>query len=203
MDRLEFGSKSLYILHFYTARMKYLHYQHANVHFVGMDSEEILGTVKYYREQRGKTGLPVPSRWNLFAKARIKTLEEISIECFFPMGSMHQFIDAEVREGFNLHVNANAFTHIRNIVDKYEERKRGQLYKFSGTAHLWFLPEYVMQGMREYYWKQHEAQVNEWLAALNPALERLRRENGFAKKADFEKREPQPMIVFTKPIGSA
>ncbi len=113
-----------------------------------------------------------------FGKSR-----EINITAAFPMAQMNANISAEVRKKVFFHVNANAFDYVQQVAQSYEELKRGDLYKFQSLPAfgLWFLPEYIMQGLREYDWKKHETQVRSWLNTREEVLSELEREGVFTR----------------------
>lgn len=71
------------------------------------------------------------------------------------------------------HVNANAVDYVKQIAAHYECLRRGELFKFKAGAPilgLWFLPEDIMQGLRDYDWQQHGSQLEQWLSQRDEVI---------------------------------
>lgn len=177
--------------------MEYFGYEFLVWHFIGTDKKQVMETAAEYAETEKWSGIEAPKEED------IQKLEKICIRFVYPMAANSQFFNAEVRENVICRVNANAFSLVRRLAETYEQLRTGSLYGFAASSHLWFLPEYIMQGMREYNWQQHEAQVNEWLEVLNNTLARMEEKGSFARRETLQKKRRQPLIVFKKPIGQA
>ena len=139
---------------------------------VGTKKSQIINTMSYYKNERGQGEIIIPSL------DKIVTLSEIHINVGFPMMRPDESISAEVRKKVLFEVNANAFSHMKNIAQFYEKLKRGDLYKFQTLPvfGLWFLPEYIMEGIRKYDWSKHDAQVNSWMEKLEKDLSNIGKE---------------------------
>jgi hypothetical protein len=136
--------------------------------FIGTEKSQVIKTLEYYKFERGQSRIAIPDEKELL------NLEGVIISCAFPLLNKDQFIEATVRENVRFDVNANFYQEIQKIAANYKELKRAELYKFDPGLELfglWFLPEYIMQGLQEYNWKQHEEQVNEWLKVRAAAIE--------------------------------
>ncbi|MBI5066118.1 hypothetical protein HZA97_07825 [Candidatus Woesearchaeota archaeon] len=159
--------------------MKYFIHQpdHYWILFVGTEKEQIINTVKYYRDQRGVSNLSIPD------DSKIKEISKLEIMCTFPMLKVDQFIEAEVREKVKLNVNANAFDHVRYIAQFYEDLKRGDLYKFNpgmpNIDGMYLLPEYIMKGINEYNWDQHSKQIDAWLSERERIIRVMEKDKRF------------------------
>jgi hypothetical protein len=125
--------------------------------FIGTEKAQIINTIRYYRDERGEDRLKIPS------ESEIKNLERSVINCAFPLLVPEHYITAEVRPNVTFEVNANFYERMRKLSQGYEHLKRGDLYKFDPGLGLFFLPEYIMKGIKDYDWKQHEEQIKAWM----------------------------------------
>lgn len=153
------------------------HVPDSGTSLIGTEKEQIVNTLSYYKHQRGQGEIVLPSLEDIF------NLGEINITSGFPMAQVDANISAEVRENVYFHVNANAFSWIQNVAQDYEKLKRADLYKFQTLPlfGLWFLPKDIMQGIREYDWKQHEAQVQSWLTNREIVLNDLEQKGAIVR----------------------
>ncbi|MEK6969969.1 MAG: hypothetical protein AABW48_06080 [Nanoarchaeota archaeon] len=144
---------------------------------IGTEKDQIVNTLSYYKHQRGQGDIVLPTLEDIF------NLGEINITAVFPMAKVDDNISAEVREKVYFHVNANAFGWMQKVAQDYEKLKRADLYKFQTLPlfGLLFLPEDIMQGIRDYDWKQHEAQVRSWLGQREEVLGDLERKGVIAR----------------------
>jgi len=134
---------------------------------VGTEKSQIQNTLSYYRYNRGQKMVAVPKDYE------INEISKLEIRCAFPVLSPKHFFNAEVREGITFNINVNAFDYIRDLSENYQKLKRGDLYKFvAGLPEfgLYFLPEYIMEGLKEYDWDQHLDLVNDWQRKLEEIL---------------------------------
>ena len=144
--------------------------------FIGTEKSQIINTLEYYANERGQQ-CPIPS------EEEISPLKEVNITCALPLAVVDHNVSVEARSNFFFHVNANAFDYIQEVSRTYEKLKRGDLFKFKAGADifgLWFLPEYVMQGLREYDWEQHRNQINVWMNKREAVLQEGRRRGHLA-----------------------
>src|SRR3989338_8308070 len=157
---------------------RYFRYQLPNsgVVFIGTERQQITRTLEHYRAN-GKLNdasgnLQIPPETDF-----LEMQEDIEVVCVFPLGSKRQFVDARIRPRAVFHINANAFDYVGAAGRDYERKKRGELYKFETVKimGLWFLPEDVMQGLRDYDWTQHTAQIDQWLDKRGAMLEEGKR----------------------------
>lgn len=141
--------------------MAYFHYNVPNSasFFIGDTKREILETLNYYRNERGQKDFDIPNE-NV-----ISSVERFVVNCAFPLLHKDHFIEAEVCKGAIFDINANALDYVKGVGQNYEPFKRGSLFKFQtlDLFGLFFLPESVMKGLRDYDWKPHEEQVREWM----------------------------------------
>lgn len=131
----------------------------SGTHLIGTAKSQITNTLKYYKEERNQP-VEIPSEDDY------KTLENITIVCTLPLLKVDHFIDATVRPNVIFKVNANALMYVQQLAQQYESLKRGDLFKFVPGVDmlgLYFLPEHIMQSLRDYDWDQHQKQVEEWL----------------------------------------
>jgi hypothetical protein len=136
--------------------------------FMGTEKAQIINTIRYYKDDRRQDGFKIPS------ESEIKNLERIIITCGFPMMHKDHFISVEVRKNVIFSVNANFYEYIKELSQGYEHLKRADLYKFQAGAEsfgLFFLPEYVMEGIRDYDWSQHEEQMSAWIHKRTEIIE--------------------------------
>lgn len=141
--------------------------------FIGNDKGQIKRTIDYYVKRGDQNGIIIPEEKDI-----LELIGDVNITVVLPFAGMNQNISARVTPRAVFHVNANAINYIRGVASNYERLKRGELFKFEPGVRafgLWFLPEDIMQGLRNYNWQQHESQVKEWLCQRNEVLERGRR----------------------------
>ncbi len=136
-------------------KMKYFRYypEGTNITLIGTDKKQIISTLLNY-------ALPIPPEEDM------RRLAKVSIMCALGYPVTSHFFEAEIRKGVFIRVHANAFKYIKEIAEDFEDLKRGDLYKFDTGRRdygLLFLPEYIMQGLKEYDWNQHKEQVEEWM----------------------------------------
>ncbi len=137
--------------------------------FVGMAPSQIVETIDYYNARGDQ-----PEKIIIPREEDIERSDSIYLTVLRPFYDLNQFIDAEIRKGFHLHINANSFWAVRAISRNFSHLKRGPLYKFFPGIHGQFwLPEFVMEGMRDYDWTQHVSQIDQFNADLNSRLEKL------------------------------
>ncbi|MFH0752252.1 MAG: hypothetical protein V1914_01510 [archaeon] len=151
--------------------MKYFGHQLGFTRLIGTDAKQIIRTLEYYRNERGQTNFDIPS------ESDISEVTRLEIECAFPLLSQNHFIEAKLEEKVSFFVNANAFSYIQALALSYEQLKRGDLYKFEpglSTLGLYFLPENIMKGLKDYDWSQHKAQVEDWLQVRSKVLNDMR-----------------------------
>jgi hypothetical protein len=132
------------------------HPQRTNITLIGTDKKQIISTLRHYN-------LPIPSDDDIRQLARVRVL------CAFGYHIPNHYFDAEIREGVSFEIHANAFDYIRKVAEDFDDLKRGDLYKFDTGRReygLLFLPEYIMQGMKEYDWNRHKRQVDEWMEGV-------------------------------------
>jgi len=164
--------------------VNYFSYQipHNMVMFIGTEKDQIINTISYYKNERGQDEVQLPSL------DEIIKLNEINIDVAFPMLKIDHCISAEVRDNVFFHVNVNAFVYIQHISRQYECFKRGDLYKFKAGAPvfgLWFLPEYIMKGIKEYDWLQHKQQMGEWMENREKVMNDLEKKGVIARPKLF------------------
>lgn len=129
---------------------------------VGTEKSQIISTIEHYRQRGQNIVLPDESR--------ISETPSLEIRCANPLLSPKFFFKAEVRENIVFDVNANFYYDILEVADNYKILKRGDLYKFqAGITEfgLYFLPEYIMEGVKEYDWNQHKEIVDKWDKVLD------------------------------------
>lgn len=174
--------------------MKYFGYKFDLFLLVGTDSRQIIDTMGYYRNVRGKD-VAVPSEPDIFDVGKLE------IECMFSMYCPHHFIDVSVSDSLSFRINANAFGYVRDVAQHYGELKRGSLYKFAppllnvspfGPIALYYLPESVMRGLKDHDWGQHNEQIKEWLGGRESVLDDML-DSGL-----LERRVENPMPVRKK-----
>src|SRR3989344_7658426 len=144
-------------------KTRYFGYQipNTNATLIGTQPKQIVKIIEYYHKEREMwKDVSVPSRDQIYE------LEEINITCVFPLAKVDHNIRAEVRPNFIFWINSNAFDYMKEVAASYEELKREELFKFQTLPifGLWFLPEYIMQGLRKYKWQQNQQQIDEWLS---------------------------------------
>ena len=135
--------------------MKYFSYHPdgTNIILIGTDKKHIISTLMNY-------ALPIPPEEDMHQLAKV------SIMCALGYPVTSYFLEAEIKDGVLFRVHANAFKYIKEIAEDFEDLKRGDLYKFDTGRRdygLLFLPEYIMQGLRDYDWNRHKEQVDEWM----------------------------------------
>ncbi len=154
------------------AEKKYLHYSIPNsgTHLLGENKSQIIETLWHYKN-RGTEAIDIPD------ESEIKEITGATITCCFPMAHTEHFLEAEVRQNIILDVNANAYDWVQRTGQNYESLKRGGLYKFQTLPlfGLYFLCEDIMKGIKEYDWKKHEPQINEWLGIREDVLNEAER----------------------------
>lgn len=154
------------------------------VQLIGNERSQIVKTMNYYRD------LSYP--WDIPSDEEVSPLFlPFKISCSFPLAHMDHNIDVEVKEGIFFHVNANAFDHVQKVARNYEILRRGELYKFDVGSNIFglkYLPESVMQGLRDYNWSRHVSQIEAWMRERKASLDGLGKEGHLAvsKKLFFQ-----------------
>lgn len=135
---------------------------------IGTEKEQIISLINYYKK-RGEENLIIPKLED------IESIKEVTIPVAFPFLNINHFIYPEVRENITFMVNANAYHYMINLAQFYERQKRSELYKFQTIESfgLWFLPEYIMEGIRKFDWRKYDKQVSEWLEEREKSLQPL------------------------------
>ena len=152
---------------------------------VGDSPQQIINTLKFYKH-RG----PEYHSWKKAktpSEAEIKDVEDVCISCALPLAKIYHNIEVKVRENFSFEINANAFDWVKKQAKVYEELKRVDLFKFIAGAPvfgLWFLPEQIMEDLRNYDWDQHQRQINTWLAQREVDLDDAERMGFLYRKRD-------------------
>ena len=149
---------------------------------VGTDRSQIINTLNYYKTKRGQE-LRVPLETEIYEATSLE------IRCGLPFISSKFFFKAEVRPNVILDVNANAVDYAKDIAENYEKLKRGDLYKFEpGLSEfgLYFLPEYIMQGISDYDWSQHKSIIDKWKRLEDD----LKEDVGIIRKQDIKSKNP-------------
>ncbi len=151
--------------------------------FIGDTKKEILETLDYYRNERGQRDFDIPN------EDVISNVKKFAVNCAFPLLNVNHFIEAEICKGAIFSINANALNYVKNVGQNYETFKRGSLFKFQtlDSFGLFFLPESVMKGLRDYNWKPHEEQVRKWM------LERERVLNEGARRGHLTRIRKVPL----------
>jgi hypothetical protein len=129
------------------------HPKGTNITLIGTDKEQIFSTLRHYK-------LPLPSDDNIHKLARV------TIFCALDFNLPTHSFKAEVLDGVSFEVHATAFEYIKKTAEDFDNLKRGDLYKFdTGLKEygLLFLPEYIMQGIKDYDWNQHKEEVDKWM----------------------------------------
>jgi hypothetical protein len=137
--------------------------------FVGTEKKQIIHTLEYYRNQRKKDFVKVPG------ESAISEREKVNIQCVRPM-SGKGLLEAEVRENFVIGITDSAYSYVERTARYYERLRRGELFKFEpgeGLFEVYFLPEFVMQGLRDYDWNKHK--VREWVRNREESCRKLER----------------------------
>ena len=134
--------------------------------FIGDEKQQIIDAVQSYRDHGENIDIP--------HKESMLALEKLMIQCYLPGSIPTHSITARVLDDVKLHVNANIFHDIQEQAFMYKRRRQGSLYVFEPNRNsVLLLPERVMQAMCAYDWKQHDEQVDAWLAQLDSAMRRL------------------------------
>ncbi|MDP3966203.1 MAG: hypothetical protein Q8Q04_01595 [archaeon] len=153
----------------------YKFYNFLNWFLVGNNENQIINTLKYYKFERGAEEkefdkIQIPQIYE------IENREKISIPVALPLANLMQDLGVKVNSSIEFIVNANAVTYLRNIADSYQNLKRGDLYKFTpGIDYfgLWFLPEEIMEGLKNYDWSPHQKQIRTWLLKREGILKNM------------------------------
>jgi len=153
----------------------YFAYQPSNggAVFVGNDKRQIIRTVEYYVRRGDQENVVIPGERDI-----LEVSGDVNVTVALPLAGIHQNISARVRPRAVFHVNANAVDYIKGVASNYESLRRGDLFKFEPGASifgLWFLPEDIMQGLRDYNWQQHESQITSWLDQRAAVIDEGRR----------------------------
>ncbi len=149
---------------------------------VGKTPQQIINTLKFY-QGRGRgyeswKGILIPS------KGEISPVESISVTCSLPLAKVDHNIEVKLMENFEFFINANAYDFVIQQAKKYEQLRRGDLYKFVAGLDMlgfWFLPEEIMKALKTYNWDQHLRQINTWMAQRETDLDEAER-RGFLKR---------------------
>jgi len=126
---------------------------------IGTDKNQIINGMEFIRDNY-RANVSIPS------DSDIKETLKLNIGCSFKPLNPDQHLEVEIRDNVTFDVYANSFYYIRWLSENSEKMKRGDLFKFDTGMAAWgiyFLPEYIMQGLREYDWDQHNKQLWEWL----------------------------------------
>ena len=147
---------------------KYYAFNLGNFLLIGMTKQEIINTMDYYTNERKLEGSRVPKESEIWVPEG-----DIYVNCAFPLVHKDHHFNAEVRKGFFFNVYENALDYVKDLAKNYEELKRGDLFKVVTLEAFgfYFLPEYVMEGVRKYDWSQYDQQVNEWLGIRENILQ--------------------------------
>ncbi|HLC56337.1 MAG TPA: hypothetical protein VJJ23_03830 [Candidatus Nanoarchaeia archaeon] len=161
--------------------MEYFHYEFPGQKLVliGTEKEQIIKTMEYYSARYGVGNIVIPT------ENQIRNILKIDIGCSFPPKVNDQSFTAEVRDNVSFEIYSNAFYYVRFLSDNYDKinekgsfrYRRGELFKFDTGLKAWgvyLLPKYIMEGLREYNFDQHEAQVIEWLKGGDGGMQTLR-----------------------------
>lgn len=136
--------------------------------FIGNEKSQIVNTLEHYKA-RGREKIAIPEI------EKIRRLDSAEIGCALPILKPEHFFKVKLDEVISFDINANAFNYIQLVANRYEELKRGDLFKFDtglpNVFGLFFLPENVMKGLKNYDWKQYEKQVDEWMGIRNKMLD--------------------------------
>ena len=155
--------------------MGYFGYQIPNsmTVLIGAEKQEIINTLRYYRDDRGQRNFDIPREQDLLE------LGDVHVTCGLAILHKDHFIDAEVEDNVYFHVNANAFEYVQSQVRDYEGLRRGDLYKFIPGVDifgLFFLPESIMKSLKEHDWEQYREQIDSWTRVREDALDGLERD---------------------------
>lgn len=141
--------------------------------YVGTNIDEILSTFSYYNDVRG-FAQKIPLIEELIE------LDSLVIDFSLPWAGK-RVIEAKVRENVTFKVNINAFAEIQKLALFYQQLKRGDLYKVDckiPSLGIWYLPEHIMVGLKEYNWSQHQKQANEWLTEWQKGMAEIEKKGG-------------------------
>jgi len=156
----------------------------SKIYYIGTNKKQVKNTIEYYIKERGQV-LDIPS------DSDISELTEINISCALPLAHMKQNLRAEIRNNVIFWINANAFDYVQRVSQNYEGLKRGDLFKFVPGVDffgLFFLPEYIMEGLRDYDWGRHMEQVRKWLGRRETIL------NEGEQRGKIHRERPRPYI---------
>ncbi len=85
------------------------------------------------------------------------------------VSSGHQRIEISLTEGLVMAVNASAYTDVVMFPYKTAGNLRGSLYKFAVPTEIsqWFISQEVVDLIQSYDWRQHQAQMEQWIDQLH------------------------------------
>lgn len=157
--------------------LDYFIYEFPGWSFIGENPNQIIDTLKYYKDVRAKNSKQEQEMYSKLvipSKKKIKIIrEDLNFEIYLPFGYKDQFIDAQILPNVVFSINANAVKYVKIIGENWKKYKRGDLYKFIpgiSSRGIWFLPESIMKGLNEYDWSQHKQQINLWLKEREKGL---------------------------------
>lgn len=131
--------------------------------FLGSTPQQIQDTLRYYKYERGKDRVKIPSL------DQIPIMTDAMIVATTSVSSGHQRIEISLTEGLVMAVNASAYTDVVMFPYKTAGNLRGSLYKFAVPTEIsqWFISQEVVDLIQSYDWRQHQAQMEQWIDQLH------------------------------------
>ena len=124
---------------------------------IATERSQITKTLEHYIEEGEKLSLPKNNQ--------IYETESFSMSFILPLSSSRFNFKTEIMPGITLSTNANSIWVIKELAKNYTSLRRGELYKFTSTINgdgLYFLPEHVMIGIKNYDWTKHWDLLGQW-----------------------------------------